>query len=182
LEIVESQFMIFIYFQEYVEANHLERRSVSWKKADRHSCPDFPRLTEEDLLKITLGVYQVNLAGQYTKEHLDEQANYDFFVHQEIPGLIRVKIRSRYCHSSSHLVWIKYDGLNNGWRSVKPGYCRFIIVISYRISCSPEFRKLLFKKTIQLFKSYNLIHKTKSTKPSTALLKNIKISILKYIL
>jgi len=75
-------------------------------------------------LKITLGVYQVNLAAQYTKEHLDEQSNYDFFVHEEHTGLIRIKMRSRYSRSSAHMVWVKYDGLEKGFQSVKGWYCR----------------------------------------------------------
>jgi len=47
---------------------------VEWGKADRFACQDFPRLFEEDLLRITLGVYQGNLVGEYTKEHLDDQS------------------------------------------------------------------------------------------------------------
>jgi len=45
------------FHEDFVQEHHLERRSVKWGKADRFACQDFPRLFEEDLLRITLGVY-----------------------------------------------------------------------------------------------------------------------------
>jgi len=115
-----------LFLKGRVEANHWERRSVLWSIATKTACLDFPRLSEQDLQKITLGIYQVNLADQYNKEHENDESDYDFFFHKEESCLIRVKLRSRFCRSSSHLVWIEYNARNEGWRSVLDWYCRYL--------------------------------------------------------
>ena len=65
-----------LFLQGRVEANHWERRSVLWSIATKTACLDFPQL---DLQKITLGIYQVNLADQYNKEHVNDESDYNFF-------------------------------------------------------------------------------------------------------
>ena len=44
---------------------------------------DFPRLTIDDLRRITIGVYQLKQAASYTREHIDEDGNYMLQVHRE---------------------------------------------------------------------------------------------------
>lgn len=63
-------------FSKIDEVNELEeevktfsKKSSVWKKVDEISAQDFPRLTLEDLKKITLGIYQLNMAKLYNNQH-----------------------------------------------------------------------------------------------------------------
>ncbi|CAG2254094.1 unnamed protein product [Mytilus edulis] len=57
----------------------LDKRSCKWQKIDASSAPTFPRLSEEDIRNITVGVYQLKLAPCYTREHLDDDGSYEIF-------------------------------------------------------------------------------------------------------
>jgi len=107
-----------------VEANHLSRRSVAWIRADQHCCLDFPILSKDDLLDITLGVYQLELANRYTREHMDEDCNYEYFIHKEHDNLLRCRVKSRFSKSSSHFVWLHYAPNQNGSNAILGWFCR----------------------------------------------------------
>lgn len=70
---------------------------------------DFPKLSDSQLRDLTLGVYQLKQAKSYTQEHVSSEGNYEFTVHKEEPGLIRVRIQSRHSSSKSYLLWVSYN-------------------------------------------------------------------------
>jgi hypothetical protein len=108
--------------QDYIDANGLSSRQTShWELASSDSCPDFPKLTMDDLLNFTLGIYQLRMAAWYTREHLDEDATYKIYLHKEEEGLLRVKMHSRYRSAEYHQVWIRIDTTKGGIDAV-PGY------------------------------------------------------------
>ncbi|VDI22741.1 Hypothetical predicted protein [Mytilus galloprovincialis] len=80
----------------------LDKRSCKWQKIDASSAPTFPRLSEEDIRNITVGVYQLKLAPCYTREHLDDDGNYEVFTCDHEENLLCAKIQSR--HISS--IWL----------------------------------------------------------------------------
>lgn len=82
--------------QECVERNGWNRKSVIWEKIDASSLDDFPRLTMDDLHRITIGVYQLKQASSYAREHLSDDEGYVLFAHREEPQVIRIKMQSRH--------------------------------------------------------------------------------------
>ena len=97
---------------------------VSWIKADQYCCSDFPTLNKDDLLDKTLGVYQIELAERYTKEHMDEDGNYDYFVHQVHDNLIRCRVKSRFSRTRSHFVWLQHTPNHNGSTAILGWFCQ----------------------------------------------------------
>lgn len=91
----------------YVEEAHLERRSATWSKVTEAQLEEFPRLTDEQLRELTLGVYQLKLSPFYIQEHLSGEC--DIFVHHEHQNLLRVKIQSRHTTSKQYLLWIEFN-------------------------------------------------------------------------
>ncbi|XP_076085751.1 uncharacterized protein LOC143056545 [Mytilus galloprovincialis] len=94
----------------------LDKRSCKWQKIDASSAPSFPRLSEEDIRNITVGVYQLKLAPSYTREHLDDDGNYEVFTCDHEENLLCAKIQSRHISSKCYRVWVKYDDISVvGW-------------------------------------------------------------------
>ncbi|XP_052090260.1 uncharacterized protein LOC127726916 [Mytilus californianus] len=102
---------------ERVSNENLHSRSGRWQKIDGNdSVEDFPKLSEDDIRDITLGVYQLKLAKSYTEEHLENDEYYE--VMQQGHQLIRVRMASRHTSSKSHNLWITYDDC-----CIKAWYC-----------------------------------------------------------
>ena len=66
-----------------VDDNGWCKKRVIWETIEETSLMDFPRLTIDDLRRITIGVYQLKQAASYTREHIDEDGNYMLQVHRE---------------------------------------------------------------------------------------------------
>jgi hypothetical protein len=97
--------------KERIERDHLERRPSNWLSvSSAGDCfNDFPKLQEDDLRQLTLGVYQLKLAKSYSVEHLNTDSSYEMFVNKQDEGLLMGKIQSRHVSSRSHKLWIEYD-------------------------------------------------------------------------
>ncbi|KAJ8672725.1 hypothetical protein QAD02_003985 [Eretmocerus hayati] len=82
----------------------------SWIRLNEFDDADFPILTVEDLRQITAGVYQVNLAPAYIQDKLirDQNEVFEFDTLIDEPGLLRVRIWSRYSNATRHQLWIAY--------------------------------------------------------------------------
>ena len=106
--------------QQRVESEGLHRRTCSWKEMDAAGVvPDFPRLSEDDLRNITVGVYQLKLAKCYTHEHLNEEGGYVIKLNSDFEDILRVQVQSRHTSSRKYLIWIQYDEIQ-----VKAWYCQ----------------------------------------------------------
>jgi hypothetical protein len=99
----------------------LERRPSNWLSvSSAGDCfNDFPKLQEDDLRQLTLGVYQLKLAKSYSVEHLNTDGSDEMFVNKQDEGLLMGKIQSRHVSSRSHKLWIEYDDV-----MVKGWYCQ----------------------------------------------------------
>ncbi|XP_061180161.1 uncharacterized protein LOC133188674 [Saccostrea echinata] len=102
--------------QERVESEGLHRRVKSWTPINAADSLDFPRLSEEDLCNLTIGVYQLKLAKGYTAQHMDEEGDYVIMVNADIPDVLWIRIRSRHISGKQYLLWIEHsEGAVTGW-------------------------------------------------------------------
>lgn len=109
--------------KEEIEQLGLKRMTTRWEKASASSVLDFPKLSMEDLKRITLGTYQIKIAERYIKSHLKENSEFGIFVHREKEGIIRAKIQSRFSKSKTHDAWIKFEKNESGFEAIKGLYC-----------------------------------------------------------
>lgn len=111
--------------QKKVERLGLHRKSqVSWMDADEDSSLDFPDLTMEDLKLLTLGEFQLEQGKMYNKGHIQEAMGYNFQVHKDLQGLIRVRFDSRFMNSKHHQVWIEFKENQNGRNAIIGHFCQ----------------------------------------------------------
>lgn len=92
-----------------LKMKNLASKRAVWKNISDELLPDFPKLSEEDLHEITLGVYQLKQARSYTQEHLSADGSYDISVYRHDDGLLRAKIQSCHISSKQYCLWISYD-------------------------------------------------------------------------
>lgn len=78
------------------------KRLIIWRKIEVTSIADFPRLTLDDLHKITIGVYQLKQTSSYTREHMSDEGNYVLYVRQEESDILKVKLQSRHTSSKQY--------------------------------------------------------------------------------
>jgi hypothetical protein len=74
---------------------------------------NFPKLSNEDLKDLTLGVYQLKQARSYTREHLNEEGLYEFEFIPEESDLIKIKINSRHLSQTVYTVFIELNKSND---------------------------------------------------------------------
>jgi hypothetical protein len=111
--------------KERVEVERLDRNTKAWTKIDAKDwCPEFPQLTIEDLLGITLGPYQLTLVKHYAKLHSRKKARFEIIVNNEVPGVVRARIHSRFSGSSEHQVWVSFNPDLTGIDAVTGYFCK----------------------------------------------------------
>ena len=76
---------------------------------EEEALEDFPKLSDSQLQDLTLGIYQIKQTKPHTQEHMSAEGKYEFNVHKEEAGLIRVRIQSCHCSSKSYLLWVSYN-------------------------------------------------------------------------
>lgn len=62
--------------KEEVERLGLTRMTAKWEKCSTDSVQDFPKLSWDDLKKLTLGSYQLRIAKKYNQQHVKEDGTY----------------------------------------------------------------------------------------------------------
>ena len=78
--------------------------------------PEFPRYSEEDL---TVGVYKLKFAPQYTHDHLND-GNYVIYISDDVTRVIGAKVQSRHSSSKQYRCWVEYaEGTILAWLSYK---------------------------------------------------------------
>lgn len=88
----------------------LKSRNAGWIRLDQDALPDFPQLTLEYLENLTAGVYQLGLAPAYVQDKIirDEEDSFQFDQRLLEPGLIRIRLYSRFSRRTKHQLWIAY--------------------------------------------------------------------------
>ena len=77
--------------------------------------PEFPRYSKEDLRCLTVRVYQLKLAPQYTHDHLNDR-NYVIYISNDVTGVIGANVQSRHSSSKQYRCWVEYaEGTNLVW-------------------------------------------------------------------
>ncbi|XP_025264350.1 uncharacterized protein LOC112637886 [Camponotus floridanus] len=107
--------------QALVEVDNLHTRNAQrWVRLDVQQILDFPILDLEYLKDLTVGIYQINLAPSYVQDKLQREGQEEFHVEmmrnvQRLPqpGLMRVRIFSRFRNATKYQLWIKYRHNND---------------------------------------------------------------------
>jgi DDE superfamily endonuclease len=124
-EIINNNFDIVNKLQRKVVKLDLHRKNKKlWDKADEDCVLDFPELTMDDLEILTLGQFQLKQGELYNRDHIEFGGKYNFEVHANIRGLIRVRLQSRFIKSKKHYLWIQYKPKQNGRAAIVGHYCQ----------------------------------------------------------
>jgi hypothetical protein len=161
--------------QEELDRMQLSTRASSrWESVNGESVQEFPRLTMQDLLKFTLGIYQIKRAAWYIKQHMSQTGDFEFFMYRQDDQLIRVKMNSRHKSGTKYNVWVKFDGTRAGLDGILGYTCdcpvglRVVGACSHVTSVNGFFIRLLiflFLLTVIRFRSLS-IYPTIAINPS----------------
>lgn len=124
---------------DYVIQRNLNRQRVTFERmeADNQHLTDFPQLSYEELILISVGTYHVKLARSYCSEHVKRTGVYEieyyrqteqirFSNEQNTQTLIRCKIQSRHVRNKTYYTYILYDSNVQGRSAIKEYYCSCI--------------------------------------------------------
>jgi len=111
--------------REYVETNNLIRRNSQWEKM-QVELEDFPRMSVEDLLDLTHGVYQLKQAAAYNAEVEDRSAERIFEVAKVERTLLKARLYSRHVGSKEYVLFIRFVPNQNGSEGITGWYCKCI--------------------------------------------------------
>jgi hypothetical protein len=81
--------------------------------------PDFPRLSYDDMVAITLGTYQLRQARCYAIEHLSDNGSFAMKIANQRKDIILGKIQSKHSNRKKYDVWLQYTSAR-----VESWYCR----------------------------------------------------------
>ena len=107
----------------YLEQNSLFNKRSVLSNLSQLELTDFPTINLTELREITLGVYQLCQAPNYSREHVSEEGDYIFSAVSDETGLLKVKIQSRHTQSTLHTVWVKYSAQSSDGEKINGWYC-----------------------------------------------------------
>lgn len=120
----------------YVERKRLNSRRADFLRIEANDIQNFPRLTEEHVIILSLGTYQVKLAKSYSSEHLRnglylietyrENALEDLsdYGMDENVWMLRGRIQSRHVRSRTYYCYILVkNNLQNNTNDIEHYYC-----------------------------------------------------------
>jgi hypothetical protein len=85
-------------------------KKLKWTALDAsNAVNDFPRLSYDDLMELTLGVYQLKQAKAYALEHIDPDGGYEVKLAMAERTILQARIQSRHVNSVRYHVWLKYS-------------------------------------------------------------------------
>lgn len=108
--------------------NDLKEKVLNFKRKNQRKTTididsvDFPQLTIEYIRSLTLGVYQIKQAKSYSKDHLNEDGDYEFEMIKLDSSIIKVKMNSRHASQTIYSVFIEYDKSDKK-DPIKSWYC-----------------------------------------------------------
>lgn len=122
------------------------RRKTLFKPITSDEVPDFPEMTERQLITFFTGSYQLSQAVSYLAEMVDDDGKLNMEYAREEPNVLKVKVQSRHISRTSYRCFIRYapgtigvSGIKdhacecaNGRRTV--GCCSHIAAIVYYLS------------------------------------------------
>lgn len=109
--------------QKRVSREKLDAKTEAWKTASSDVIKDFPTLSVQDLEMLTLGVYQLSLAKEYTKKHMNEDSEFEIQLNSETSGVLRAKLNSRFTSGKKNQLWVEYDPQLAGHQAITGYYC-----------------------------------------------------------
>ena len=74
--------------------------------------PEFPVLSMAELQLLTFGTYQLKHAKSYSREHLSDDGDYTINIHNQAPGLLRIRIQSWHINAKRYFCWVEYRTAN----------------------------------------------------------------------
>lgn len=106
-----------------VVSEKLDRNTDDWETASSEVLQNFPVLSVQDLENLTLGVYQLSLAKEYTKKHLSEESEFQIQLNDKTPGVLRAKLDSRFKSGKRHQLWIEFNPTLQDHHTITGYYC-----------------------------------------------------------
>lgn len=97
-DVSRNQYPKFNQLKKEIEELGIQRMTSKWEKASENMVSSFPELTLDDLKRITLGSYQITIAGKYIEQHMKEDSHFGIFIHRANAEIIRAKIQSITIH------------------------------------------------------------------------------------
>lgn len=147
------------YLADFVELHNLNRKRAQYRSITVEiNNIDFPRMEYEDLILISLGIYQIKQARSYYGEHIRQDGSYIIEVCREVDDellsnlniinnentwLLRGKIASRHISSKKYYIYILIDATLNGRYAIK-NYCCNCIVGRRTIGCCAHIMTLIW--------------------------------------
>lgn len=136
LNIINERLNLTNILADIVIRHNYNRRRVQFRSlsADVPELNDFPRLTEEDLVLFSLGIYQIKQARSYYGEHLNPNGVFIIEIgsgllteHARELGenvvIIRGRIQSRHVRARKYYVYIGWNTRLSGREAIAHYYC-----------------------------------------------------------
>ena len=109
----------------------LIRKRVCWVPVRSGEIQDFPHLSPDELLEITVGIFQIKLAPSYlahlcAHQRIDdvEAGDLHLWFYRDDPTLLRFRMPSRFSSAHEHQVWVQYEPYSTiGVLSINCWYC-----------------------------------------------------------
>ena len=89
----------------------LDKRCMKWNSLDAagERTLQFPKLTEDEIRNLTIGVYQLKTAKSYSSEHFTTDGLIEVLISDKILDIVCAKIQSRHISAKKYLLWVKYN-------------------------------------------------------------------------
>ncbi|XP_058799092.1 uncharacterized protein LOC131668719 [Phymastichus coffea] len=153
---------------EVISGKYSRRKSL-FKTLRSDELEDFPEMTEQDLVKLFTGTYQLKQAISYLAEMMGDTYEINVSYYRESADLIKLQVRSRHIESKQYNCYIHYKPNTigcagilrfccecaNGMRTI--GCCSHVAAVIYYLAHA-RFQSSIVKPAQHLTKIYEQDH------------------------
>ena len=107
-----------------VECGKFSSRGRCMSLDEMAAMPTFQLLSLSYFCSRACGIYQLQQAKSYKREHLTATGEYRIDVHKDADDLIRVRIQSRHVSDKKYFLWVRNSDSENGDDPTSAWYCQ----------------------------------------------------------
>ncbi|XP_058804597.1 uncharacterized protein LOC131674731 [Phymastichus coffea] len=108
---------------EDVATGRWSRRTSEFTKLSSSDVDDFPEMTENDLITLFTGTYQLQQSISYLAEMIDDNNEMTVQFHKDVENILKLRVRSRHIEKKTYNCYIDYKPNSIGCGGIQRYYC-----------------------------------------------------------
>lgn len=129
------------------------RRKKAFHRLLASEVSDFPELSEEELIILFTGTYQLSQAISYLAELMGKENDLQVLYAKEVPNILKMQVRSRHINRKSYICYIEYNPHGHSHEDIRR-YCCDCANGNRTVGCCSHVAAIIYYLSNARYKSH----------------------------